>query len=416
MNTDSSSVNRHYSNDVLTQALGTKEHNGHVCGVGGYVTPTTYFHSVKKTSKDEANILVENEELCRRVSELEAQIRSNLSTPLSTHGSCSRPIVLEGIEEKGKRIEVELLDKPKQKEKKGKEVMKMNEPKLDVLKERDLIKMPTEKEVVCESTSTLPLALKLILRYAEKVMEKDSNITFSLPADLFGISQKTSMLREDIVDLCNMNEVKTFTLVAYMMYLYSSVSGSKENMQYVFVDPSLISSGNIQESRIRNLCSRLMVSKSDQVILAPFNPGGHWALLTINAYEDTVLYLDSLRTTSKATTRYVTDTLFVILAGSKYHFTPEITSCSLIPTDPLLNNWFKVQPINLNPFRSNEKVEPLVQDLDSVLKRTTYLLSEKWVRVNSVLHPMSLAIHSVLSLKWEAYCANNDELPSPMQI
>ncbi|KAL0551727.1 hypothetical protein IC582_010816 [Cucumis melo] len=220
MNTDSSSMNRDCSNDVLTQALGTKEHNGRVRGVGGYVTPTTYFHSIKKTSKDEANILVENEELCRRVSELEAQIRSNLSTSLSAHGSCSRPIVLEGIEEKGKRIEVESLDKPKQKEKKGKEVMKMNEPELDVLKERDLIKMPTEKEVVCESTSTLPLALKSILRYAKKVLEKDSSITFSLPADLFGISRKTSVLREDIVDICNMNEVKTFTLVAYMMYLY----------------------------------------------------------------------------------------------------------------------------------------------------------------------------------------------------
>ncbi|XP_050939122.1 uncharacterized protein LOC127148813 [Cucumis melo] len=101
------------------------------------------------------------------------------------------------------------------------------------------------------------------------------------------------------------------------MYLYSSVSGSKENMQYVFVDPSLISSGNTQESRIRNLCSRLMVSKPDQVVLAPFNPGGHWALLAINAYEDTVFYLDSLRTTSKATTRYVTDTAIAIFHSQK---------------------------------------------------------------------------------------------------
>uniref|UniRef100_A0A9I9E4I9 Ubiquitin-like protease family profile domain-containing protein n=1 Tax=Cucumis melo TaxID=3656 RepID=A0A9I9E4I9_CUCME len=139
-------------------------------------------------------------------------------------------------------------------------------------------------------------------------MEKDSSITFSLPADLFGISRKTSVIREDIVDLCNMNEVKTFTLVTYIMYLYSSVSGSKENMQYAFVDLSLISFGNTQESRIRNLCSRLMVSKPDQVVLAPFNPGGHWALLAINAY-----YLDSLRTTSKATTRYVTDTHWNLL-------------------------------------------------------------------------------------------------------
>ncbi|KAL0556594.1 hypothetical protein IC582_005108 [Cucumis melo] len=168
MNTDSSSVNRHCSNDVLTQALGTKEHNGCVHGVGGYVTSTTYFHSVKKTSKDEENILVENEELRRRVSELEAQTRSNLSTPLSAHGSCSRPIMLERIEEKGRTIEVESLNKPKENEKKGKEVMKMYEPELDVLKETDLIKMTIEKEVVCESTSTLPLTLKSILRYAEK--------------------------------------------------------------------------------------------------------------------------------------------------------------------------------------------------------------------------------------------------------
>ncbi|KAA0059618.1 hypothetical protein E5676_scaffold886G00320 [Cucumis melo var. makuwa] len=108
--------------------------------------------------------------------------------------------------------------------------------------------------------------------------------------------------------------------------------------------------------------------------------------------------------------------LFVILDGSKYCFTPEITSCSLRPTDPLLNNWFKVQLINLNPSWANEKVRPLAQDLDSVLKRTTYLLSQKWVGANSVLHPMSLAIHSVLSLKWEAYWTSDDELPSPMQI
>ncbi|KAA0036865.1 uncharacterized protein E5676_scaffold110G002400 [Cucumis melo var. makuwa] len=106
----------------------------------------------------------------------------------------------------------------------------------------------------------------------------------------------------------------------------------------------------------------------------------------------------------------------VHILGWKYHFTPEITSCFLRPTDPLLNNWFKVQPINLNPSGTNKKVGPLVQDLDSVLKGTTYLLSQKWVGVNFVLHLMFLAIHSVLSMKWEAYWASEDEFPSPMQI
>ncbi|KAA0052875.1 hypothetical protein E6C27_scaffold1184G00060 [Cucumis melo var. makuwa] len=77
---------------------------------------------------------------------------------------------------------------------------------------------------------------------------------------------------------------------------------------------------------------------------------------------------------------------------------------------------YVVQPINLNPSRANEKMGSLIQDLDSVLKGTTYLLSPKWVGVNSVLHPMSLAIYLVLSLKWEAYWVSEDELPSPMQI
>uniref|UniRef100_A0A9I9E7Y8 Ubiquitin-like protease family profile domain-containing protein n=1 Tax=Cucumis melo TaxID=3656 RepID=A0A9I9E7Y8_CUCME len=168
----------------------------------------------------------------------------------------------------------------------------------DVLKERDLIKMPTEKEVVCESISTFPLALKSILRYAEKVMEKDSSITFSLPADLFGISRKSSMLREDIIDLCNMNEVKTFTLVAYMMYLYSSVLGSKENVQ------------------------------------------GHWTLLAINVYKDTVFYLDSLRTTSKATTRYCP--LQVGSTGCGYYvmkYMREIVNRGSIVISDSLNSW-----------------------------------------------------------------------------
>ncbi|KAA0058855.1 hypothetical protein E6C27_scaffold98G00150 [Cucumis melo var. makuwa] len=108
--------------------------------------------------------------------------------------------------------------------------------------------------------------------------------------------------------------------------------------------------------------------------------------------------------------------LFVIFVESKYHFTPKITSCSLRPTDPLLNNRFKVKSINQNPSRANEKVGPLVQNLDSVLKGTTYLLSQNWVGVHSILHPMSLAIHSVLPLKWEAYWASDVELPLPMQI
>ncbi|KAL0558515.1 hypothetical protein IC582_003089 [Cucumis melo] len=44
--------------------------------------------------------------------------------------------------------------------------------------------------------------------------------------------------------------------------------------KYVFVDPSLISAGHsTREIRARNLCSRLMTSKQDQLVVAPYNPG-----------------------------------------------------------------------------------------------------------------------------------------------
>ncbi|TYK01234.1 uncharacterized protein E5676_scaffold49G00120 [Cucumis melo var. makuwa] len=74
---------------------------------------------------------------------------------------------------------------------------------------------------------------------------------------------------------------------------------------------------NTQEVRAHNICSRLMASKLNQLVLAPFNPGGHWALLAINAYDETVYYLDSLRTTSRVDFRYVTDMDITIFRSQK---------------------------------------------------------------------------------------------------
>ncbi|KAL0536995.1 hypothetical protein IC582_025963 [Cucumis melo] len=68
----------------------------------------------------------------------------------------------------------------------------------------DATEVCNEKEVVCESNIKMPLPLKTILRFAEKVMDKDSRIRYQLPFSLFGIDKKTCVLREDIIDFCNM--------------------------------------------------------------------------------------------------------------------------------------------------------------------------------------------------------------------
>ncbi|KAA0054778.1 transposase [Cucumis melo var. makuwa] len=79
-------------NDVMTQALGTLESSGCVRGVGGFVTPSTYFHTAKRSKKRNEEIdklSEENEKLRLRVQELENIHISTQSTPTSAHGSCS---------------------------------------------------------------------------------------------------------------------------------------------------------------------------------------------------------------------------------------------------------------------------------------------------------------------------------------
>ncbi|KAL0536779.1 hypothetical protein IC582_025740 [Cucumis melo] len=254
-------------NDVLTQALGTRESSGRVRGVGGFVTPSTYFHTAKRSKKRNEEIdklSEENEKLRLRVQELENIHISTQSTPTSAHGSCSRPRLEYDIQCK-KNVENEVV-----KEEVNVDVIILNDL------QEDAIEVRNEKEVVCESNMKMPLPLKIILRFAEKVMDKDSGIRYQLPFSLFGIDRKTCVLREDIIDFCNMREVKTLykylfiDFSIFLRYLHSQ----DELSNYIFIDPSLISVGhNTQEVRGHNLCSRLMASKPNQLVLAPLNPG-----------------------------------------------------------------------------------------------------------------------------------------------
>ncbi|KAL4030818.1 hypothetical protein IC575_009070 [Cucumis melo] len=131
--------------------------------------------------------------------------------------------------------------------------------------------MTKEVEVTSEP-SNLPIQLKYILRYAERVIVDGSSFSFQLPLELFGIPRKSYVLREDVIDFCNMQKVKTLSMVAYIMYLYSLIIDLNKVLKYVLVDPSLISTGHsTREIRARNLCSGLMTSKQDQLVVVPYN-------------------------------------------------------------------------------------------------------------------------------------------------
>ncbi|KAA0053402.1 uncharacterized protein E6C27_scaffold428G00700 [Cucumis melo var. makuwa] len=83
--------------------------------------------------------------------------------------------------------------------------------------QEDAIDVRNEKEVIRDFNIKMSLPLKTILKFAEKVMDKDSGIRYQLPFSLFGIVRKICVLREDIIDFCNMREVKTLILVSYMV-------------------------------------------------------------------------------------------------------------------------------------------------------------------------------------------------------
>ncbi|KAL0554499.1 hypothetical protein IC582_008421 [Cucumis melo] len=216
-NEDVQEVVNPVSKQCFDTSFGYTRSSGRVRGVGGFVTPSTYFHTAKRSKKRNEEIdklSEENEKLRLRVQELENIHISTQSTPTFAHGSCSRPRLEYDIQCK-RNVEKEVVKK---------------EVNVDVIilndLHKDAIEVRNEKEVVCESNMKMPLPLKTILRFAEKVM--------------------------------------------LQRYLHSQ----DELSNYIFVDPSLIFVGhNTQEVRARNLYSRLMASKPNQLVLAPFNPG-----------------------------------------------------------------------------------------------------------------------------------------------
>ncbi|KAA0058937.1 hypothetical protein E6C27_scaffold98G001140 [Cucumis melo var. makuwa] len=85
-------------NDALTQALGTPEYGRRIRGVGGFITPTVYFHQAKPRKSNKVDTtqqnIDENEALRKRIRELEQRVQS---IPTSEHGSCSKSKVQEKV-------------------------------------------------------------------------------------------------------------------------------------------------------------------------------------------------------------------------------------------------------------------------------------------------------------------------------
>ncbi|KAA0068061.1 uncharacterized protein E6C27_scaffold238G00090 [Cucumis melo var. makuwa] len=263
--------NEESPNDALTHALGTPEYGGRVRGVGGFITPIVYFHQEKPRKSNEVDttqqIIDENEALRKHIRELEQKVQS---IPTSEHGSCSK----SKVQEKEKVLE-------------------------NVVKEKKGI-----------ATSVPPVSLTSKKKVVEEEKVKEEEVIATTPMTKNEVKSSRPMTKE--VEVTSEPSNLPIQLKYILRYAKRKVS------KYVFVDPSLISAGHsTREIRARNLCSRLMTSKQDQLVVAPYNPGDHWSLVIINPYDDVVYHLDSLRTSSRDDIKYVTNMALTIFQSQK---------------------------------------------------------------------------------------------------
>ncbi|KAL4035702.1 hypothetical protein IC575_004407 [Cucumis melo] len=211
------SPNDESPNDALSQALDTLEYGGRVRGMGGFIAPTIYFHQAKPRKSNKVDttqqIIDENEALCKRIRELEQKVQN---IPTSKHGSCSKSKVQENMVVVSKRV-LENVVKEK------KEIATSVRP----------TSLTSKKKVVKEDE----------VKEEEVIVTRPSISKNKVNVKLFGIPRKSYVLREDVIDFCNMQKVKTLSMVAYIMYLYSLIIDLKKFSKYVFIDPSLISAG-----------------------------------------------------------------------------------------------------------------------------------------------------------------------------
>ena len=67
--------------------------------------------------------------------------------------------------------------------------------------------MTKENEVVSKSPLVLPVVLKFILRYTEKVMAKEFSISFQLPVGFFSINLESCDPLDNIIDIGGLYDV-----------------------------------------------------------------------------------------------------------------------------------------------------------------------------------------------------------------
>ncbi|KAL0534338.1 hypothetical protein IC582_028628 [Cucumis melo] len=178
-------VATHKNEDILTDALGSKEHGGCVRGVGGFVSQSQYFNTVKGKEK----MITPQVEICHK-EEDDSRCKSDKKRSNRSRSSIeSINIDLDADEDTPSNKGVEVID---------------------------FVEHSTRKDVVYSSNYTdVNETIKLLNRHAVKNMKDVDMIRIPMNELIFGSDKFVYLAREDLLHYCDMVEI------GYMCILFS---------------------------------------------------------------------------------------------------------------------------------------------------------------------------------------------------
>ncbi|KAA0060234.1 transposase [Cucumis melo var. makuwa] len=306
--------------DILTDALGSKEHGGRVRGVGAFVSQSQYFNTVK--GKEKMCHKEEDDSRCKSDKKRSNHSRSSIGsinidldadedTPTNkgvegtpcqlSIGSINNIVAVATIVEDNigcPNVKVlvdvvtgENLTIPNPV--KGK-IETLNQALGNIIEWPRRLEHSTRKDVVYPSNYTdVNGIIKLLNRHAMNNMEDVDMIRIPMNELIFGSDKFVYLAREDLLHYCGMVEIGYMCILAYITCLWDKCDCAKN---FFVIDQSKISSHiKDRDLRSRNLANQLEAVNLEQKVLIPYNTGFHWMLHVIDLRENCVYVLDSLR-------------------------------------------------------------------------------------------------------------------------
>ncbi|KAA0047122.1 transposase [Cucumis melo var. makuwa] len=287
--------------DILTDALGSKEHGGRVRGVGAFVSQSQYFNTVK--GKEKMCYKEEDDSRCKSDKKRSNHSKSSIGRSINNIVAVAT-IVEDNIGCPNVKVLVDVVT--------GENLTIPNpvKGKIETLNQAlgNIIKWPrrlvstindkqehsTRKDVVYPSNYIdVNEIIKLLNRHAMNNMEDVDMIRIPMNELIFGSDKFVYLAREDLLHYCGMVEIGYMCILAYITCLWDKCDCAKN---FFVIDQSKISSHiKDHDLRSRNLANQLEAVNLEQKVLIPYNTGFHWMLHVIDLRENCVYVLDSLR-------------------------------------------------------------------------------------------------------------------------